>query len=80
MRVELRSASYLEVSLRIHTYSHTQQFPRILCVNPWRVNADGGFLSPQSDLELPFASVSFRSGRLRLVYKTSMLKRAPMAQ
>src|ERR1700676_1998090 len=47
MRVDLGPASYLEVTLRcpsIHTCSHTQQFPRIFCVNPKLVSADGGFL------------------------------------
>jgi hypothetical protein len=51
MRVD--PASYLEVSLRgpsIHTYSHTQQFPRIFCVNPWPVNADGGFLGGANNM------------------------------
>ena len=50
IRVDLGPASYLEVSPRcpsIHTYSHTQQFPRIFCVNPEFVRADGGFLGPQ---------------------------------
>jgi hypothetical protein len=28
----------------IHTYSHTQQFPIIFCVNPKLVSADGGLL------------------------------------
>lgn len=49
--VDLAAVSRPEVSLRspsIHTYSHTQQFPRIFCVNPKLVSADGGFLGPQS--------------------------------
>src|SRR5208283_591724 len=43
-------ASYLGVSLRcpsIHTSSRTRQFPRISCVKPKLVIADGGFFCPQ---------------------------------
>jgi hypothetical protein len=62
----LGPASYLEVSLRcpsIHTYSHTQQFPRIICVNPTLVSAHHGFLGPQSDPLPPPMTVGYREAR-----------------
>jgi hypothetical protein len=36
-----------------------QQFPRIFCVNPWLVNADGGFLDPQPTPQTTVASGRF---------------------